>query len=502
MRVVIIGGGISGLATAWRIERLAVERGLNVYVTLLEKAPATGGKMGTFTGGGYTCETGPNGFLANKPSTIELCKGLGLDAEFLFAGDLATKRFIYSEKELHAVPAGPLDFFRSNLLSVQGRMRILAEPFAGRPKKPDESIHEFGCRRLGREAALKILNPMVSGVFAGATEALSLKSCFPRIKELEDDYGGLIKAFLKIALEKIKQKKDTDTVPESWPSRYVDMIKTFVKIALEKIKQEKDADTAPRSGPAGPGGVLTSFPDGMQTLAGALTVKVSTPVHINTAATAVSYTKKTKKWKVSTDRPRSFDADACVLAVPSYAASKIVRDADPVLADVLDEIPYSACAVMGLGFERSKIRHPLDGFGFLVPSGENLDFLGCLFTSSIFAGRVPDGRVLLRVFTGGYRRPQILEWGDEKIFNRIMGDLGRILGIKGNPEFMRIFRHEWAIPQYTVGHADRLRRMEELRAGHKGLFITGNAFKGVAVNDCTREAESTAVSVLDYLAKK
>ena len=497
MRVVIIGGGISGLATAWRIERLAVERGLNVYVTLLEKAPATGGKMGTFTGGGYTCETGPNGFLTNKPSTVELCKGLGLDAEFFFADDLAAKRFIYSEKELHAVPSKPLDFFRSNLLSVQGRMRILAEPFAGRPKKPDESIHEFGCRRLGREAALKILNPMVSGVFAGATEALSLKSCFPRIKELEDDYGGLIKAFLKIALEKRKQEKDAGAA--SGPAG---LIKAFLKIALKKIKQEKDADTAPRSGPAGPGGVLTSFPDGIQTLAGALTVKISTPVHINTAATSVSFDESTDTWKVGTDRPRAFDADACVLAVPSYAASGIVRGMDPGLADVLDEIPYSACAVMGLGFERSKISHPLDGFGFLVPSGENLDFLGCLFTSSIFAGRVPDGRVLLRVFTGGYRRPEIVDWDDEKIFNRIMGDLGRILGIRGDPEFVRIFRHERAIPQYTIGHSDRLRRMEELRAGHKGLFITGNAFKGVAVNDCTREAESTAASVLDYLAKK
>lgn len=464
--VAVIGGGVSGLATAWRLGKLAEEKGVPLRVRLFEKNHYFGGKMRTHREAGYTCEWGPNGFLDNKPWTVDLCREIGLDEDFLLSNDASRKRFIYSDRKLHRVPAKPLEFFMSRLLSLPGRLRIMLEPLAAPPRSDDETIHDFGTRRIGREAALKILNPMVSGVFAGATEVMSLKSAFPRIKELEDNYGGLIMAFLRLALEKRGKKSD--------PAK-------------------------PKSGPGGPGGVLTSFERGVSELPARLGELLG--VDATTSAVCEAAVPEKGAWRLFFDNGENELFDAAVLAVPSYNAAEILGDLDKELCSVLGRIPYAACTVTGLGFERNQLKHDLDAFGFLAPSREKLDILGCLFTSSIFPGRAPDGRVLLRVFSGGYRRPEIADWSEEKLVGRVLGDVGGILGIKGAPEFVRTFPFRRAIPQYTVGHSARLEAIGERLANHPGLYLAGNAYRGVSLNDCSRNSNLVAEEVLEYLSR-
>jgi oxygen-dependent protoporphyrinogen oxidase len=467
--VVIIGGGISGLAAAFHVTAEAESRGMPVEVTLLEKGGACGGKMRTLREGGYICESGPNGFLDNKPHTAELCEELGMGGAFLRSRDAARRRYIFSNRKLHLVPATPVQFFTSNLLTVPGRLRIVGELFARRPPAGDETIHDFATRRIGGEAARKILDPMVSGVFAGATEALSIGSSFPRIKELEDNYGGLIRAFIAIARERRREKKTAAD------------------------------DSKPKAGPGGPGGVLTSFAGGSEELIVKLTAILGNTIRTNAAVESVVFDEQRKSYCVTLENGKSVSADACIVTAPAWDVAKMLRGLDKGLAGVLGKIPWTSCVVAGIGLRRTQVKHPLDAFGFLIPSRERRNILGCLFTSSIFPDRAPDGRVLLRVFMGGYRRMDVVDRPDGKLLDTALGDLSKIIGLRGDPEFVRVFRHERAIPQYTLGHAARLAEIRRRLDAHPGLFLAGNSYDGVALNDCTRTARETARKAAAFL---
>lgn len=465
-RIAIVGGGISGLATAYAIEHVAASRGLKVETIVLEKNRRPGGKVQSIHEEGYLCEWGPNGFLDNKPMTLELCDRLGIRGQLARSNDNARKRFIYSESELHRLPENGPSFLRSNLLSWGGKFRLAKEFFI--PKREadsDETLAEFGRRRLGPEALDKLIAPMVSGIFAGDPETMSLKSCFPRIYELEQTYGGLLRAMIKLA----RQKK-------------------------AEVKAGKQVASA-----AGPGGVLTSFVGGIQELTDATSAAISGEVRIG--ATVAALAKKSEGFEITLEDGEKLDAEIVVTAVPAYALAEMVEEMSIVMSDVLKAIPYAPMNIVCFGYERDKIKHDLDGFGYLIPRQEGCSILGSLWDSSIFPQRAPEGHVLLRSMMGGATNAAAIDLSDRHVQDYVMADLRDIMGIDQTPDFVRIFRHHHAIPQYTRGHGQRLLAVEEGARKIPGLFVTGNAFFGIGLNDCVNASNSTAEHVIGYLER-
>lgn len=467
-RVIVVGGGISGLTTAWLIGEKARQAGVELEVSLLEKEQRTGGKIWSIKAEGYLCEWGPNGFLDNKPHTLDLCRDLGADRFLLRSNDNARKRFIYSGGMLHRLPENGPSFLKSKLISWPGKLRLAMEPFAPAPPAGvDETLAAFGRRRLGDEALRKLIAPMVSGIFAGNPETMSLKSCFPRIAELESEYGGLIKAMVRLAKKKKQEQKVGKVVASA----------------------------------AGPGGVLTSFRDGIQTLTdivagkmGEGAIGLDEEVQKVTAGRNVPY-------RLLSDRGE-LDADAVVLATPAYATAAILQDLDADMAAVLREIPYATMTVACFGYERERIRRDLDGFGYLVPKEERTSILGTLWDSSIFENRAPAGHVMLRSMMGGACFPEYINLSDDEVRQRVQSDLKTIMGIDASPDFVRIFRHEKAIPQYTVGHGTRLAALAEMAQAHPGIFLTGNSYRGIGLNDCVAAAIRTSDEVIAHLQRR
>lgn len=464
-QAIIVGGGISGLATAWILREKAREQGIDLGITLLEKETRLGGKIWSIKDDGYLCEWGPNGFLDSKPQTLDLCRDLKADSRLLRSNDNARKRFIFSGGILNRLPENGSSFLKSSLISWPGKIRLAMEPFIPQFRGDyDETLAAFGRRRLGEEALNKLIAPMVSGIFAGDPETMSLKSCFPRIAELEAEYGGLIKAMIRLA----KKKK-------------------------AEVAAGKSVGSA-----AGPAGVLTSFRGGIQDLTDILAAELGMTV-IRSGEEVMKVVKgNSVPWRVITARGE-LDADAVILATPAYASADFLDEAAADISSVLRQIPYSTMTIACFGYEKEKIQTDLNGFGYLIPKQEKLSTLGTLWDSSIFAGRAPEGKVLLRSMMGGACFPQYIKLSDAEVEKRVRDDLEKTMGIKAAPSFIRIFRHEKAIPQYTVGHGKRLEGLSGLLEKQPGLVLTGNSYRGIGLNDCVAAAHKGAEEALAQL---
>jgi len=449
MKIVIVGGGISGLSLAYFL--LQRERGLEIEV--LEAEQRAGGKVWTDRTEGFLCERGVNGFLDNRPRTLELASALGLEP--LRSNDNARRRFIFSEEKLHLLPESPAAFFRSNLLSLKGRLRILWEVFAPRGMADDESLAEFAIRRLGREAYEKLIDPMASGIYAGDSTRLSLRSCFPRIHELEQTYGSLIRAMMSL---------------------------------------QREARKTGRKVGAGPGGVLTSFHGGMEALIEYLRKALGERIRLGRPV--VSLDRRGDTYVIYPEGGGEVEADILVFATPAHATASIFADFHRQISGNLREIPYPAVAVVCLGFRKDRIRHPLDGFGFLVPRREDRKILGTLWDSSIFPDRAPEGHVLLRTMAGGACASHIAMQDDERIVADVLGELKAVMGIKTDPEMVRVYRHEKAIPQYNVGHTRLLEEIDSFVGRCRGLYLTGNSYRGIGLNDCIENSFRLSEQIL------
>ena len=463
-KIIIIGGGISGLATAWLLRSKARAAGKELEITLLEKEERAGGKIKSITADGYVCEWGPNGFLDSKPQTLELCKAIGVENNLHRSNDNARKRFIFSGGELHQLPDGGPAFLKSRLISWPGKLRLALEPtpfIASAPVGVDETLAAFGRRRLGGEALDKLIAPMVSGIFAGDPETMSLVSCFPRIAELEREYGGLIRAMIMLSK---KKKQD---------------------IAAGKVV----------SSAAGPGGVLTSFREGIQFLSDALATSLGGIVKPGVAVSSVEKGKSVP-YRVLCGNGAEYEADLVVVASPAFAAAEMLTGLDGGIAGILRQIPYASMTVICFGYDQGQIGHSLDGFGYLIPKKEGRNTLGTLWDSSMFENRAPDGKVLLRSMMGGACFPEYVNLSDDEVVARVRQDLAVTMGITAAPEFVRVFRHPQAIPQYTVGHGKRLQGLEESLKAHQGLILTGNSYRGIGLNDCVAAAERAADEAL------
>jgi oxygen-dependent protoporphyrinogen oxidase len=471
-RIAIVGGGIAGLSLAHALG--ARTRRDEVEIVVLEGSGRTGGNIRSERIDGYLCEWGPNGFLDSGTDTLALVRALGIEDRVQVSSDEARRRFIYRGGRLHELPSSPGAFLASGLLSLRGKLRIALEPFARRRPDRDESIHAFASRRIGSEAADVLIDSMVSGIFAGAARQLSLRACFPKMYDMETEFGGLFRAMF--ALRRRKRAAGTSTSGDSMGA---------------------------------PAGKLTSFAGGMEDLVTALTRQLGDIVQRERRVVAIEDRGPTdpvagRRFLLRFLGRGTLDAGAVVLTGPSSVSAGIVSRMDSALAEELYTIPSAPLSVVCLGYDEPAVnqsRGPLDGFGFLVPRGEGVRILGVLWDSSVYPGRAPAGQVLLRVMIGGAADPRAIELDDEALLEIVRRELRLTMGLDVTPSFVRIIRHKTGIPQYTIGHLDRLARIDASLATHSGLFLAGNAYRGVAINACIAETAPLADRVIASLGR-
>jgi len=469
-RVAIIGGGVAGLAVAWRLEHPADDQSPVPAVTVFEAGDQVGGNLRTEFDGDYRVEWGPNGFLSSEPATLELANAVGLEDTILKSSDAARRRFLWVRGKLREIPTSPGAFLASDLMPLGAKLRIAGELFvpprrdlgesAERPDT-DETVWDFGARRLGRGFADTLLDPMVRGITGGDCRRVSLAAAFPRMVELEKDHGGLFKAMISLGRKRRRERR----------------------------KQDDGATTG------GPSGVLTSFNEGLSALPRALASGLQGEVLIGQAV--IDLELRSDGWYVLTRDQQHGPFAAVVDAAPAHAAARY--HPDPEARSILQGIRFNPMTVIAVALKRDDVVHDLDGFGMLTPSTEGRPLLGVLWTSSIWDGRAPDGTVLLRCMSGD---PTWLHLPEEEVVQRTVAELDALYGVRGRPVRHWVFRHPQAIAEYEVGHLSRLARLEEILARTPGLLLTGASYRGIAVNACLKESEPVAYKVRAHLTMK
>ena len=457
-KVIVIGAGISGLTAAFYLMRQGCE------VEIFEKEDRAGGVIQTIRQDGYLFEKGPNSFLDNAPDTLELCRDLKLENEFLKQSMHGNDRFVFLDGELHNVPMGPGGLIKTKLLSGKAKRRLMTEIFRGANRsKEDESLASFVRRRLGDEVLTNLVTPFVSGVYAGDPEKLSLRGTFPILYDLERDHGGLVRGVLA---KVFKRKKGADA-------------------GKEKPRPKN----------------LCSFIDGMETNTQAMTKALGDRLHLQSPVTAIQ-PEAEGGYSITVDGAADkINAQAVILAAPAYSAADMLKPLMPDSADYLGAIPYNALSLVGMGYSRDAIARQCNGFGFLSPRGQAIRILGSIWNSSLFPRRAPGGCCSFSVFIGGGLDPAAFQLSDDEISVQIKKDLKIAIGAQGEPEIQRIFRWKQAIPQYPVGHVEQIEALNNQLTNHPGLHCIGNYLSGVSSNDCIRIAKETAHRVNGFIRK-
>jgi protoporphyrinogen/coproporphyrinogen III oxidase len=460
VKLVVIGGGISGLAAAHRAVELARERGVRLELSLLEASDQLGGTIATERHGGFVVERGADSFISEKPWALELCKRLGLEARLLRTDDRFRKVFVVWRGRLHPLPDGfqllaptrlrPL--LQSSLFSWPGKLRMALDLVLPRGGDPDESLGAFVRRRLGREALERVAQPLVAGIYTADPDALSLAATMPRFLEMERRQRSVILAMWRAA----------------------------------------------RAAPAASAGVsgarwslFVTLAGGMGELVDALARRLPVGA-VRLGERVAGVARDGTGWRVTTADGAALAADALVIATEAHQAARLVRYLDPGLAHLLEGISYASSVTVTLGFRRADVAHPLDGFGFVVPRAEGRPLIACTFSSVKYPGRAPEGHALLRVFMGGAMDEAALGASDESLVKTVREELARLLGATGEPLFTRVARYPRAMPQYEVGHLARVEAIEQCVAHHRGLELAGAAYRGVGIADCVRSCELAA----------
>jgi len=456
-RVIVVGGGISGLATAFWLHDAGVD------VTVLEASDRVGGVIRTLRSDGYLAELGPNSTLDSSPLLSDFFAKVGIGQELLYARPEAKARYVLRAGRLRALPMSPPALFKSDLFTWRAKLRVLREPFVSRcPDAERETVSQFVRRRLGDEFLDYVINPFVSGVYAGDPDQLSIRDAFFKVFALERDYGSLIKG----AIKKRKEGKKGQ--------------------AQNKMSAE-----------------LFSFRHGMASLPDAIQRRLADRIVTQAAVRRISRTVAGLEVVYeSNGRAKTLTAEAVVLATPAESAARLIEAFSAAGAAGLRAIPYAPVAVVFQGYRRQACRHPLDGFGFLVPAVEKRDLLGTIWNSSLFEGRAPEGRIALTSFVGGMRRPEQMQLSDEEIGQVVSNELRDLLGISEPPVFQIVHRLPRAIPQYTLGHGERIAQLESLESELPGLFVTGNFRGGISVGDCIVQAHQVAQRVLQAVERQ
>ncbi len=443
MKIAIVGGGISGLTTAFYLKH----QNPSLEVDLYEKDSSLGGKMQTEKRGDFYFEIGTNGFLSNKPDTLNLVQDSNAEHLLLKSNDLARLRFIYKDS-LEELPESPKAFATTKLLSFKGKVRVLLEPFMKvKTSNEDETLQSFGYRRVGKEMTDTFLDAMVAGIYASTPDIISVNSAFPLVVNLEREYGGLFAGMIK------KRKKS-----------------------------------------AGPGGILMSFKKGVSTFIDHLANQSKVNLHVNSPVTNLE--KKDGKYILKTDEKEEI-YDFVVLATPSFTSGELVKNIDDDLSKKLNFIEYSPISVVGFGYD--EFPHDLKGFGLLTTSSAKLDILGVLWDSSIFTDRAENGKKSVRVMIGGQRNRQNALKSDEELIAIAKEGIKKTMGVDCEPNETFVRRYKNGIPSYTLGHKNRIEQIFQALSKHKGLYLNSNAYNGVALNDCVKNSKECAEKILKEL---
>jgi oxygen-dependent protoporphyrinogen oxidase len=444
----IIGAGITGLTTAFRLMRQGYT------VTVWEAGPNAGGAVQSHRSGAWLAEAGPNSIQDSDSAVGDLVAALGLEHRLLEASTEAKRRYIVRNRKPVLVPFSPFSAISTPLFSWKAKFGILGEPFRSAGTTPDETLASFVERRLGQEFLDYAINPMVGGIFAGRPESLSVTHAFPKVKALETEFGSLIKG------------------------------------AIGRARQRK------KSGGVSHNKRVLSFPDGLSELCDALVKALGSSVHLNNAVTHIRRNND-GRYQVSAEQPDQTTAsseasfDLLVFAGTLPALEKIHFDGIRGLPDAyLTSLTYAPAVSITTGFHREQIGHPLDGFGVLVPEVEQMNILGTLFTSSIFPKRAPDNGVTLTTFVGGMRSPELTQLDDDALLKLVLDDLNVLLDVNGKPQFIHITRWPKAIPQYEIGFERYLQRMTEIESANPGLLFAGNYRTGISMDACIRNSWS------------
>jgi oxygen-dependent protoporphyrinogen oxidase len=459
LRIIVVGGGIAGLSAAHRLVELAREAGQPLDLVLLEATDRIGGTIRTERAGDCLLEAGADSFISEKPWALALAERLALGARLRRTDDRFRRTYVVRRGRLHPLPEGFLllaptrvwPILMSRVFSWRGKLRLgLDLVLPRRSAAEDESLGSFVRRRLGREALEHVAQPLVGGIYTADPDRLSLAATMPRFLALERAHRSLI-------------------------------------LGLRRTARGAEASTA--SGARW--SLFVTLAGGMEELVAAIAAQL--PAHaIRTRVAATALTPAPDGWQVVIRDGAALNADGVVLAGPAFAMAPLVSGVDPVLADLLGGIAYSSSATVTLAYPRAAVRHPLDGFGFVVPRGEGRSTLACTFASVKYPGRAPDGTVLLRVFVGGALQESLLARDDDSLVRLAHDDVAALLGITARPTLSRVWRHPRSMPQYVVGHLDRVATMESRLAALPGLALAGAAYRGVGIADCVRSGETAA----------
>ncbi|GJM17112.1 MAG: protoporphyrinogen oxidase [Thermodesulfobacteriota bacterium] len=460
-KIVVIGGGIAGLSTAHRLIELQKEKNLDIEVLLIEKTNKLGGPITTIKKGDFLIELGPDMFFTKKPWALELSKRLGLENELIETNESKRGTYVLWQKKLVPVPEGFLmlapskviPFLKTPLFSWAGKLRMMLDFFISKKCPTDESLASFVRRRFGNEALERVAQPMIGGIYTADPEKLSLKATMPQFIEMEQKYGSVIKGMLQ---NKNDNKKDSG-------ARYSQFL---------------------------------SFKNGMGTLIDALERSLEECISLNEAVTQIS--RNEERWEIQTER-RNIEASGVIVTIPSYHTASLVQNFDTELSSELTSIEYASSSVVIFAYKTKEISHELSGFGFVVPDVEKSDLIACSFSSIKFDGRAPEDHILIRAFLGGALNPEVLNLDDNQIIDRAKNELEKILGIQGNPELTLIQRYPDAMPQYHLGHLDKVANIQNRLSDYKGLEIAGNAYSGVGIPECVYSGEQAAENIIKTL---
>jgi len=463
-RIAIIGGGISGLAAAFALEELRRNTGVLLEYVLYESSPRLGGVLRTEHIDGCVVEGGPDSFLTEKPWATDLCRTLGLNDQLIGSNDADRKTYILVRGRLIPMPDGLMFMVPtkivptvlSPLFSWKTKLRMARELFHPRNCGPDESVSSFVERHYGSEMVDRLADPLLSGIYGGEASSLSLRAVLPRFREMEESHGSLGRAMLA---------------------------------ARKKMSHARPKPVQP---------LFTSLKNGMQKLTEAVVSRLS-PTSILTSAAVQDIQPEAKGWVVSAGMKADY-FDGVIIALPAPAAAQVLHVASPGLSAELAAIRYSSSITVGLGYGREVRQLLPPGFGLLVPRSEGKKLLAATFVHNKFPYRVPEDRALLRCFVAGRDAEDVRQLADDQIIEIVRNELQQILGLRAEPVFVRVYRWKSAMAQYSVGHLDRLDRIERLRLQLPGLALAGNAYRGIGVPDCIRSGRDAATQLAKTLA--
>jgi oxygen-dependent protoporphyrinogen oxidase len=452
-RVVVVGGGITGLAAAHRLTRHVP----GSQITLVEVDDRLGGKIVTERGDGFVIEGGPDSFLATKPRGVGLSKEVGLGERLIEVTPRERRAFVLFRGELHDLPEGltglvptrlaPLA--RSPLLSPAGKARVALDyVLPARRDAGDESLGGFIRRRLGTEAWERLVEPLMAGIYAADGDTLSLAATFPQLREAERTHGGLIRGVL--------------------------------------AARRAAPAVAPRSPFLTPAAGLGELVAALERELWGAGVEIATGVGVATLApTDAGY-------HVALATGDGMTADAVILTTPAFVSAGLVAPFSPALAHDLAEIPHASTAIVTLGWRSAEIPHPLEGHGYVVPRVAGGPILACTWSSRKWRGRAPAGWEVIRVFVGRAGHEEMIDADDDALIALAWREATERLGVTAPPALTRVHRWPRGMPQYVLGHPQRVARIEAAAATHPGLFLAGNAYRGVGIPDCIASGERAA----------